>query len=164
MSDLKNKIEKDINALHDILNSMQKSMEYNHDTSFDNFITNDMKVDASIRQIEICGEATKRLSENIKSKFKDIPWKELAGIRDRIIHNYDKVDDLIIWETIKKDFPVLSLRIQAIIRSLNLLKNTIPQVTQQSTHKHETENQIARKKDTIEEEDNTPSNFKGIKR
>jgi len=55
---------------------------------------------AVIRCIEVIGEAVKRLPDNLRDKYPDIPWKAIAGMRDRLIHGYDVVDNEIVWNTI----------------------------------------------------------------
>jgi uncharacterized protein with HEPN domain len=62
---------------------------------------------AVIRQIEIIGEATKNLSNAIKSKYGDIPWKDIAGMRDMLIHEYFGVDLEAVWRTVTEDIPKL---------------------------------------------------------
>jgi len=63
--------------------------------------------DAVIRQIEIIGEASKLISNKIKSKSPKTPWKDIAGMRDKLIHGYFGVDLDAVWETVKKDIPPL---------------------------------------------------------
>lgn len=62
---------------------------------------------AVIRQIEIIGEATKNLSSAIKSKYNDIPWKDIAAMRDMLIHEYFGVDLEAVWRTVTEDIPEL---------------------------------------------------------
>ena len=62
---------------------------------------------AVIRCFEIIGEATKRIPQELKDKHIDIPWKVMAGMRDRLIHGYDVVDISVLWKTIQKDIRFL---------------------------------------------------------
>lgn len=71
------------------------------------FEKNEMVQDAVIRNIEIIGEATKRVSENIKTTYYEIPWKDMAGMRDKLIHDYMGVDVEVVWKTIEVDIPNL---------------------------------------------------------
>lgn len=68
--------------------------------------------DAVIRQLEIIGEATKNLSEDLIKEHKVIPWKEIAGMRDKLIHQYFGVDFDLVWKTLKTDIPTLQQYIQ----------------------------------------------------
>ena len=66
-----------------------------------------MAIDAVIRNFEVIGEATKMISEDLKQAYIEIPWKEMAGMRDKLIHDYLGVDVEVIWETVQQDIPVL---------------------------------------------------------
>ena len=70
---------------------------------------------AIIRSLEIIGEATKRTDENLKIRYPLVDWKEMAGMRDRLIHDYFGVDYDIVYNTIKNDIPNLHLELQRII-------------------------------------------------
>ncbi|MBI2100809.1 MAG: DUF86 domain-containing protein [Candidatus Vogelbacteria bacterium] len=75
----------------------------------DQFLSKENKMirDAVVRQLEIIGEAAKNLSEKIKEKENTLPWKEIAGMRDKLIHEYFEVDLEIVWSTVKDDLPPL---------------------------------------------------------
>ena len=74
--------------------------------------------DAVIRQLEIIGEATKRLSQNIRSQYHEVPWRRIAGLRDVLIHNYFGVDLDAVWEVTQQDIPVLKEHLQVILEAL----------------------------------------------
>lgn len=71
--------------------------------------------DAVIRQLEIIGEATKSLSEGLRSQHSDIPWRRIAGLRDVLIHNYMGVDLEAVWEVTQRDVSGLRDRVKAIL-------------------------------------------------
>jgi uncharacterized protein with HEPN domain len=71
------------------------------------FKTNEMVQDAIIRNIEIIGEASKKISKDTKQTYYEIPWKEISGMRDKLIHDYLGVDVEVVWKTIKEDIPTL---------------------------------------------------------
>lgn len=73
----------------------------------DAFVNNSMAQDAVIRNFEIIGEATKRLSNSIKSLEPDIPWRSVAGFRDVLIHDYMGVDVEEVWNVVTNHIPAL---------------------------------------------------------
>lgn len=91
----------------DILESIEKIQNYSKDLSFDEFVINSMIIDAIVRNIEIIGEASKNIPLVIQEKFKDIPWQKLKGIRNRIVHEYFKIDTSIIWFIIQNELTPL---------------------------------------------------------
>jgi uncharacterized protein with HEPN domain len=66
-----------------------------------------------IRNFEIIGEATKKVSDVYKQLHFEIPWKEMSGMRDKLIHDYIGVDKAVIWKTIKEDLPHLKMILEA---------------------------------------------------
>lgn len=82
-----------------IIEALDKISRYIDGQTRDSFLENSEKQDAVIRQLEIIGEATKRISINIRDKNPEIPWSEMAGMRDKLIHDYIGVDLWIVWET-----------------------------------------------------------------
>lgn len=71
------------------------------------FESNVMLQDAVIRNIEIIGEASKKLSNDFRIKNKNIPWSDIAGMRDKLIHDYFGVDVEVVWQTVTQDIPLL---------------------------------------------------------
>lgn len=81
----------------DILDSIEKIQKYTTGIQFNDFEVNSMIIDAVVRNIEIIGEASKNVPDDVKEKHPEIPWRKLAGIRNRIVHEYFGVDINIIW-------------------------------------------------------------------
>lgn len=88
-----------------IIEALDKITRYIDGQTRDSFLQNSEKQDAVIRQLEIIGEATKRISTETREKNPEIPWSEMAGMRDKLIHDYIGVDLWIVWETAKSDAP-----------------------------------------------------------
>ncbi len=82
------------------------------------FIADSHWQDAVIRQLEIIGEATKRLSDGLRQRYDEIPWRRIAGLRDVLIHDYMGVDLVAVWEVTQQNLPVLKNQIQAILDEL----------------------------------------------
>ncbi|MBN2646143.1 MAG: DUF86 domain-containing protein [Desulfuromonadaceae bacterium] len=93
--------------LRHIRDAIQQIAEYIRGTDFLAFSLDRMKQDAVIRQLEIIGEATKRISIETRQAQPEIPWKNMAGMRDVLIHNYFGVDIAAVWSTAANDLPVL---------------------------------------------------------
>ena len=104
----------DIDLLDDILICMEKIQSYLNGLTYDQFSNDSKTQDAIIRNIEIIGEATKHLSDAIKLRYNNIPWKEIAGTRDRLIHGYFGVNIDIVWEIATIDIPKLKAQIEEI--------------------------------------------------
>ncbi len=97
-----------------ILESIQAIQEFSKDMNLDELSSNRMKRNAIFREIEIIGEASKNLSNNLKEKYKKIPWKEIAGTRDKLIHHYFGVNLDLLFKTIQEDIPELKKQIEKI--------------------------------------------------
>ena len=79
------------------------------------FVAERMRQDAIIRKFEIIGEAVKQLSEAAKARRSDIQWRQIAGMRDRLMHGYFGVDLALVWATIERDLPVLNAAISELL-------------------------------------------------
>lgn len=95
-----------------ILDAILTIEEYMNGVEYEDFLGNKLKQDGVIRELEIIGEASKQLSQEFKEKYSDIPWKDIAGMRDKLIHEYFGVDLNAVWETIEDDLPILKSALQ----------------------------------------------------
>lgn len=91
--------------LKDILEAMDSIELFIGEMDFDEFKEDDKTSSAVIRKFEIIGEATKNLPEDIKKDYPDIPWREMAGMRDKLIHFYFGIKYELVWRTIKDVIP-----------------------------------------------------------
>jgi uncharacterized protein with HEPN domain len=101
--------------LNDILESITKIKLYTSNLNFDSFINDSKTVDAVIRNFEIIGEASNRLSEVFKENNVEIDWFRIIGFRNRIVHDYVGIDFEIVWSIIQNDLDSLLLNIEKII-------------------------------------------------
>jgi uncharacterized protein with HEPN domain len=107
-------IKNDLTYIDHILDSIRKINEFSDGLSLKDFKVNELVQDAIIRNIEIIGEASKKISVDTKQTYYKIPWKEIAGMRDKLIHDYLGVDVTVVWKTIKEDIPTLERLISKI--------------------------------------------------
>jgi uncharacterized protein with HEPN domain len=102
-------MKKDDNVyIQHIQDAIKRIEEYMIGAGEEDFRNNKMLQAAVCREIEIVGEASKRLSKGFKTKHSSIPWKAVAGMRDKLIHDYFGIDYNAVWETAKKDIPFLA--------------------------------------------------------
>lgn len=104
--------------LRHVLDAICRIEEYTQDITYRNFLNNHLRQDGVIRQIEVIGEAVKKLSPELKERHPEIPWKDVAGMRDKLIHDYLGVDLDAVWNTAKKDIPRLKEEIESIVESI----------------------------------------------
>ncbi len=104
-----------LDYVEDILDAIAKIKLLVTDVTYEQF-AEDFRINfAVVRALEIIGEATKRLPMEVRQEYPSIPWREMAGMRDRIIHGYDTVDLHIVWETVTQRIPALRPEIERII-------------------------------------------------
>jgi uncharacterized protein with HEPN domain len=105
-----------LDFVEDILDGMNKAEILLEGVSYTQFET-DFRINfAVVRALEIIGEAAKRIPEQVRQRYPDIPWKGMAGMRDRIIHGYDNVDLQIVWDVVKRDIPQLKPKIELLLQ------------------------------------------------
>ena len=100
-------MERDQVYLLDILEAARLAVSYVREVSKEAFLRDTQLQDSVIRRIEIIGEAARRISATTRETLPDVPWVEMIGMRDFMIHDYDDVDFLIVWETVQRDLPAL---------------------------------------------------------
>ena len=93
--------------LRDVLESINDVEDFVGSMSFEEFAKDKKTLNAVVRSIEIIGEASKKIPESWKEKHKDLPWRQIAGMRDKLIHAYFGVDVEILWKAVKEDVPRL---------------------------------------------------------
>jgi len=101
--------------LFHIRDSINSILFYTKGFSSLDFYSNSLVKDAVIRHLEVIGEATKRISEELKSSYPDVEWSQMAGMRDKLIHDYMEVDIKVVWAVVEKFLPNLKEKIELIL-------------------------------------------------
>jgi uncharacterized protein with HEPN domain len=93
--------------LKDILSAIESIEAFSAGMDYDIFVADDKTMSAVIRKLEIIGEAVKQLPEDIRIRHSNVPWKRIAGMRDKLIHFYFGVEPQLVWQTIHNRLPAL---------------------------------------------------------
>jgi uncharacterized protein with HEPN domain len=104
-----------LDYVEDILDEMKKAETLLEGVTYEQFEA-DFRINyVLVRALEIIGEAAKRLPESVRQRYPDIPWRGMAGMRDRMIHGYDRVDLQVVWDVVKQDIPRIKPQIEQIL-------------------------------------------------
>ena len=104
--------------LRHILDAIARIEEYLQGVGEETFHERYLLQDGVIRQLEIIGEAVRHLSEEVRDKYPHVPWQDIAGTRDKLIHDYFGVDVEKVWLMAREDIPVLKAEVKKILREL----------------------------------------------
>ena len=104
--------------LKDILKAIAAIEEFVKGMELQDFVDDDKTSSAVINKFEIIGEAAKNIPEYIREQYSDIPWKEMAGMRDKLIHFYFGVKYDLVWETIRTVIPKLRPKLKEVLRDV----------------------------------------------
>lgn len=107
-----------ISFLQDILKAIKSVESFLSGRSFEEFESNEEKIFAVTRALEIIGEAVKNIPQSLRSKYPQISWKIIAGMRDKLIHEYWRTDVTVVWQTVQEDVPQLKILVIRMIEEL----------------------------------------------
>jgi uncharacterized protein with HEPN domain len=93
--------------LIDIMTAAEDIRTFTSEMTFKEFVNDDKTISAVLYKFAIMGEATKMLPDQVRAQYPDIPWRSIAGLRDKVIHGYIGVDYELLWETIELKLPVV---------------------------------------------------------
>jgi uncharacterized protein with HEPN domain len=111
-------LKKYLSYLKHILIEIDFIIDNSKDLKYEKFIKDEILKRAFVRSIEIIGEAVKNLPDSFKTENTGIEWKEIAGMRDRLIHHYFSIDLEIVWDVVQNELPVLKETIEKMINEI----------------------------------------------
>ncbi len=105
--------------LEDILTAIDETSKFTDGISYEAFTQDKMRVNAVIRSLEVLGEAAKKIPDDLRNQADEIPWKYMAGMRDKLIHEYFNVDLQMVWIVVKTEIPPIRPEIESLIKQLD---------------------------------------------
>ncbi|NCQ17845.1 MAG: hypothetical protein COZ80_13145 [Ignavibacteria bacterium CG_4_8_14_3_um_filter_37_9] len=108
-------MNRDQSYLLDVFESSKIISSYLDQKTIEDFLEDVQLQDSVIRRLEIIGEATARISVDTQNLYPSIPWREMKGMRNLLIHEYDEIDTELVWKTAKEDIPSLVVQLSKII-------------------------------------------------
>ena len=104
--------------LRDMLEAARKVIRFTADRKLESFVADEMAYDATLRNLEVLGEAAKCIPEEIRQRHPDVDWRGLAGLRDVLAHAYFALDDPTLWKIVQIDIPRVIERLGSVEREL----------------------------------------------
>ena len=105
-----------IDYLRDMLENSNRAIQFIEGMNFETFSNDEKTIYAVIRAVEIIGEATRNIPEEIRIKYPEIPWRDASNMRNKLVHRYFGINLEVIWQTLNEDLPMLANALQEIIR------------------------------------------------
>jgi uncharacterized protein with HEPN domain len=113
-----------VDYLRDILDAAEKAAQFTARMTIDDFIADPKTAFATIRTLEIIGEAAKRIPDSFRAQYPAAPWREMAGMRDKLTHEYFGVNLQVVWKTLQQDLPTLRPLIAQILAEVQASNET----------------------------------------
>jgi uncharacterized protein with HEPN domain len=106
--------------VEDVVNAMNKAEKFVEGMSYEEFAQDEKTVFAVIRAVEVIGEAVKNIPGDVRKDYPEIPWRGMAGMRNKVIHEYFGVDLKVVWETIKERIPEVKPSFEKMLKDLQV--------------------------------------------
>ncbi|MEF8894259.1 HepT-like ribonuclease domain-containing protein [Halodesulfurarchaeum sp.] len=103
-----------LDYITDIDEAARKIEQYTANLDYEDFVDDELRVDAVLRNFEVIGEAAKNVPAEVRDEYKAVPWAEMAGMRDKLIHGYSTVELAIVWKTVEEEIPEVKRQIESI--------------------------------------------------
>lgn len=108
-----------LDYLEDIVEAAEKIQRYTTGMTYEAFEEDEKTTDAVLRNFEVIGKAAKNVPEDVRQEYDEIPWSEMAGMRDKLIHGYATIELEIVWTTVEEDVPTLTSQLEAVIQDFD---------------------------------------------
>lgn len=95
-----------------ILKYVSKVIEYTENTEYDDFINNSILVEACVFNLSQIGELANKIDKDFEDRYSSIPWRVMYGLRNKIVHDYEGVNLVLIWDIVKEDLPELKIQLE----------------------------------------------------
>lgn len=105
--------------INDIQESIHKIKEYVRGYDYERFVKDGKTIDAVIRNFSIIGEAASRIPREVQERHPQIPWYEIAGMRNKVVHEYFGINEEILWKTIQEDLPRLRRQLKELFEKIS---------------------------------------------
>lgn len=106
---------RDRERLEHILSAIERILRYTDGKSYEELVANDMMYYAVVKNIEIIGEAANMLTKEFTSAHQEVPWKQVKGMRNYIVHEYFQIDDVVVWDVVTNNLPLLRQQIGSLL-------------------------------------------------
>ena len=103
--------------LHDMLENADKALSFVQGLDYDTFYKDDKAIYAVIRAFEIMGEASRQIPEDVRKANPKVPWREIAGMRNKLAHEYFGVNTEVVWRTVQEDLPVIIPALRKLLKN-----------------------------------------------